>query len=436
MAFPTPNTNHIMASCAISEPSISGYSPPSFRPLTLPVPDWSSDSLSQRPSIASVIAPATTAPRFKQSKTLASVWREIHGSKNWDNLLEPLNPLLRDEIIRYGELITACYKAFNLNPGSKRYLHCKYGRKNMLGEVGMVDSGYEVTRYIYATPGISIPIDNGNCCSRWLGYVAVSSSEEVKKLGRRDIAIVFRGTVTNPEWMANFMSSLTPARLDPINDRPEVKVESGFLNLYTSDDSDGKFGIRSCREQLLSEVSRIINKYKGEELSITIAGHSMGSSIALLLAYDIAELGLNQCSSEQKIPITVYSFGGPRVGNSGFKERCEELGIKVLRIANVNDPITNLPGIIFNENFKFFWGKYELPWRSSCYTHVGVELTLDFFNMQNPWSVHDLGTYIKLLKSPGRVQRRKSRIDMVEKARNYLLGMNSMETWQWINLIF
>ncbi|KAJ6319600.1 hypothetical protein OIU78_015082 [Salix suchowensis] len=125
------------------------------------------------------------------------------------------------------------------------------------------------------------------------------------------------------------MSSLTPAKLDPNNPRPDVKVESGFLSLYTSNESDDKFGLKSCREQLLSEVSRLLNLYKGEELSISLAGHSMGSSLALLLAYDIAELGLNRLGApDLDIPVTVFSFGGPRVGNLGFKERCEELGSK------------------------------------------------------------------------------------------------------------
>ncbi|XP_022138040.1 galactolipase DONGLE, chloroplastic-like, partial [Momordica charantia] len=238
------------------------------------------------------------------------------------------------------------------------------------------------------------------CCGRWIGYVAVSSDETSKSLGRRDIVITFRGTVTNSEWIANLMSSLTPARLDPHNQRPDVKVESGFLTLYTSEETSIKFGLESCREQLLSEVSRLLNKYKNEEVSITMAGHSMGSALAVLLAYDIAELGLNRrVNNKEVVPVSVFSFGGPRVGNSGFKQRCEELGVKVLRIVNVNDPITKMPGVLFNENFRVFGGLLNGGGNNS-YEHVGVELVLDFFNMQNPSCVHDLETYISLLRSP------------------------------------
>ncbi|XP_022761005.1 galactolipase DONGLE, chloroplastic-like [Durio zibethinus] len=399
----------------------------SFGQVCLPKKEGISSSRQSVIANNSAVTPASMVVSIKTCSILSHFWREVQGSNNWEYLIEPLHPLLRKEIIRYGEFVAACYKVFDLDSNSKRYLNCKYGKKSMLKEVGMENSGYQVTKYIYATPDVNIPIQNGASCGRWIGYVAVSSDEAVKRLGRRDVLITFRGTVTNHEWIANFMSSLTPARLDPHNPRPEVKVESGFLSLYTSDETDSRFGLESCREQLLSEVSRLLNEYKGEELSITLAGHSMGSALALLLAYDISELGLNKNDSDQdQIPLTVFSFGGPRVGNSSFKQRCEDLGVKVLRIVNVNDPITKLPGVLFNENFTVLGGRYEFPWSCSCYAHVGVELVLDFFNVQNPSCVHDLETYISLLKWPKTVQIQKEGVDFLNRARELLLSAQNL----------
>ncbi|CAN4120962.1 unnamed protein product [Withania somnifera] len=382
------------------------------------------------------------------TERLASMWREVQGSKNWENLADPLDSLLRSEIIRYGEFVAACYDAFDLDPNSKRYLNCKYGKSRMFSEVGLDESGYQVTKYIYATPDINVfQIGSntiGSSCGKWIGYVAVSDDEETKRLGRRDVLVTFRGTVTSPEWIANLMSSLVPARLNPCNLRTQVKVEAGFLSLYTSNEGK-RFGLASCREQLLSEIGRVVNKYKGdEETSITLAGHSMGSALALLLAYDIAELGLNRdkLNTDHTIPVTVFSFGGPRVGNSGFKERCEELGVKVLRITNVNDPITKLPGVILNENFKgFLGGKYEVPWSCSCYAHVGVEILLDFFKMHNPCCVHDLGTYLSLLKCPKRSQvqtEEQIAIDFFNRAKGFIISgaqnkFNFNAASQWKN---
>ncbi|XP_010326961.4 galactolipase DONGLE, chloroplastic [Solanum lycopersicum] len=380
--------------------------------------------------------------RCSSGRLLSSMWREVQGSKNWENLVDPLDSLLRSEIIRYGEFVAACYDAFDLDTNSKRYLNCKYGKSRMLSEVGLGESGYQVTKYIYATPDLIIGSNNisiGSSCGKWIGYIAVSNDEETKRLGRRDVLVTFRGTVTSPEWIANLMSSLTPARLDPHNPRPQVKVEAGFLSLYTSNE-DKKFGLGSCREQLLSEIGRLVNKYyKQEDMSITIAGHSMGSALALLLAYDIAELGLNTHHHHHHMTtVTVFSFGGPRVGNSGFKERCEELGVKVLRITNVNDPITKLPGVFLNENSRVLGGKYEVPWSCSCYAHVGVEILLDFFKMHNPSCVHDLGTYLNLLKCPKRclqVQREEGIHHFINKAKEFVIsGLNFNPPLQWKNV--
>lgn len=357
------------------------------------------------------------ADAAEDAPMLASMWREVHGAGGWRGLVDPLHPALRAEIVRYGELVAACYRAFDLDPRSKRYLNCKHGKTQMLPSIGMAGAGYTVTKYIYAAaPDVPIrPIAGffsraqpgpGRNRSRWIGYVAVASDAEAARLGRRDVLVSFRGTVTGSEWLANFMSVLTPARFDPADPRPDVRVESGFLSLYTSDDAfsaGNRFTPGSCRNQLLSEVTRLIGTYRHEDVSVTLAGHSMGSSLALLLGYDLAELGLNRNPHDGRvIPVTVFSFAGPRVGNLGFRDRCDELGLKVLRVVNVNDPVTKMPGFLFNENAaRALAGRYSLPWSKACYTHVGVEVALDFFKAGDIACVHDLEAYIDHLLNCG-----------------------------------
>ncbi|XP_078434552.1 phospholipase A1-Ialpha2, chloroplastic-like [Wolffia australiana] len=350
-------------------------------------------------------AVATRQPR----PSLARVWREIQGANDWRDLVAPLHPLLRAEIVRYGELVNTCYEAFDPDPTSGDYLDCKHDKTALSS-----DTGYEITKFIYAGPGRS----------RWMGYVAVSSDTETRRLGRRDVVVAFRGTVTASEWLANLMSSLRPARLDPVRPRPEVKVEEGFLSVYTSPAGPSRL---SCREQLLRELARLVEIHRTEEMSVTLAGHSMGSSLAILAGYDLAEIGLNR-----GITSTVYSFAGPRVGNAGFKARCEELGVKVLRVVNVNDPVTKLPGVFLNENLRAWCNKHALPWSFSCYSHVGVELALDFFMMRDPACVHDLGVIISLLRSPEIAKKREDkREDLLEKAVK-LLSANNLDKRGWL----
>jgi hypothetical protein len=108
----------------------------------------------------------------------------------------------------------------------------------------------------------------------------------------------------------------------------------------------------------------------------------MGSALAMLLAYDLTESGLTR---DRGAPITVFSFGGPRVGNAAFKARCDELEVKALRVANVLDPVTKLPGLFLNKGT-------PRGIRGDCYVHVGVELTLDFLRLSDLGSVHHLVT--------------------------------------------
>lgn len=348
------------------------------------------------------------AAAASSSASVAEMWRQVHGSRDWDGLLEPLHPVLRDEVARYGGLVCACYDALDMDPSSARYMSSKHRKERVLRDagagaagVGMAGAGYEVTRYIYAAPDVAAVTPPAT--GAWVGYVAVSTDEMTRRLGRRDVLVSFRGTVTPAEWTANLMSSLRPARLDARDPRPDVKVESGFLNLYTSSAAaDGK---GSCRDQLLREVSRVIASCCSsgagggdEDVSITLVGHSMGGALALLLGYDLSQLGLNRhvgaSGSSRVVPIAVFSFGSPRVGNAAFKACCDALGVKVLRVANVRDPVTHVPGAFVNERTRGLLGALV---GGSCYMHVGEKLSLDFASLRDIGSAHDLGAYVRCL---------------------------------------
>ncbi|KAF6138028.1 hypothetical protein GIB67_042933 [Kingdonia uniflora] len=316
---------------------------------------------------------------------LVDRWKEIHGQDDWQGMLDPIDPLLRAELIRYGEMAQACYDAFDYDPfskycGSSRYTHHKF-----FESLGLSKLGYNITRYLYATTNINLPnffkqskwskVWSRN--ANWIGYVAVSNDETSMLLGRRDITIAWRGTVTRLEWIADLMDYLRPIKSNKIPcPDPTVKVESGFLDLYTNKDINCLYCKYSAREQVLSEIRRMIQMYPNEELSITIAGHSLGAALAILSAYDIVETGVDIRTDGESIPLCVYSFSGPRVGNVRFKNRLEGLGVKVLRVVNVHDTVPKVPGLLFNEHVPPFMQKIAegIPWN---YSHVGVELALD-----------------------------------------------------------
>jgi hypothetical protein len=351
---------------------------------------------------------------------LASRWREIQGRDDWAGLLDPMDPLLRSELIRYGELAQACYDAFDYDPYSRYCGSCKHPRRELFARLGMPSAarGYAVSRYLYATSNFRFPnifpqsragAKIWSQRANWIGYVAVSTDEEAAQLGRRDVAIAWRGTVTRLEWVSDLMDFLRPVGDEgiPCPD-PEVKVLSGFVDLYTDKDPTCRFCKYSAREQVLMEVRRLVARYAavGEDVSITVTGHSLGSALAMLSAYDIAESGASRASDGSEAAVCVYSFAGPRVGNAAFKRRFEEeLGVKALRVVNVHDNVPRMPGILLNEGApevvrRFAEGLLRVPW---CYTHVGVELALDhkrspfLKDTLDPACFHDLEAHLHLL---------------------------------------
>ncbi|QCD97696.1 phospholipase A1-Igamma2, chloroplastic-like [Vigna unguiculata] len=348
----------------------------------------------------------------KKQKAVAEVWRKIHGEDNWAGLLEPLDPLMRTELIRYGEMAQACYDAFDYDPYSKYCGSCKYSIPEFFQSLDMPNAGYNVTRYLYATANINLPKffrksrwadKTWSQHANWSGFIAVSDDATSKRLGRRDITIAWRGTVTNMEWVADLTNYLRPVA--PFIPSPDegVKVEAGFLDLYTDKEQECGYCKYSAREQVLGEVKRLMAIYSDEEVSITITGHSLGSAMAILSAYDITESGASVGKSGRKAHVSVFSFSGPRVGNARFKDRLEgELGVKVLRVLNKHDLVPQSPGLVFNEGLPPWVVKlvHWLPW---CYLHVGEEVELDhkkspFLNPNgDPACAHNLEAMMHLL---------------------------------------
>jgi hypothetical protein len=325
------------------------------------------------------------SPRASPRCTIAPRWRSLHGEGGWSGLLDPLDSDLRRELLRYGDFVQAAYQAFHSLPtASARH------RGLMLP-----DRSYRPTRSLFATSALSMPPWAKRPStpewltqqSNWVGYVAVCESErEVARMGRRDIAIVLRGTATCLEWAENLRASLVPLdgnTSDGESSTDEPKVARGFLSLYKTAGEK----VRSLSAEVMDEVRRLMDKYKGEELSITVVGHSLGSALALLVADEVA------ASIPDAPPVAVVSFGGPKVGNAAFVDRLKNSGkVNVLRIVNAGDVVTKVPGVA-----------PRLPLKREQYEHVGAELRIDSKNSPclrpdaGPACRHDLEAYLHLI---------------------------------------
>ncbi|CAO2178970.1 unnamed protein product [Urochloa humidicola] len=304
-------------------------------------------------------------------------WAELSGRDNWDGLLDPLDADLRRAVIRYGELAQATSDAFIADPaspfaGASRYAPGAFLRRVEAGTE--VPDAYRVTRFLYATSGVRLPEGlilrpappgAWSLESNWMGYVAVATDAGAARLGRRDIVVAWRGTKRAAEWANDLDITLVPAAgvVGPGPGWSQPAVHRGFLSVYTSSNSTSRFNKQSAREQMLAEIKRLLDAYKGENCSITLTGHSLGAALSTLAAIDIVSNGHNvragSSNSNDTVPVAAIVFGSPRVGDDQLKKAFDATpGARLLRVRNAPDIVPTI-----------------LP--AAFYKDVGVELLLD-----------------------------------------------------------
>lgn len=355
---------------------------------------------------------------YSPRNALGRRWQEYHGCNDWSGLLDPLDENLRREVVRYGEFVQAAYHSFHSNPATSP------NEAPLPRHVALPDRSYKVTKSLYATSSVGLPgwvdevaPDLGWMTQRssWIGYVAVCDDRrEIARMGRRDIVIALRGTATCLEWAENVRAQLMniPAGDDVAVDvaaEGDPKVECGFLSLYKTAGTH----IKSLSESVVEEIQRLTEIYKGETLSITVTGHSLGAALAVLVADEISV-----CKAEVP-PVAVFSFGGPRVGNKIFANRIKSRKVKVLRIVNSQDVITQVPPV--------------------TYSHVGTELRVE--TKMSPYlkpnadvaCCHDLEAYLHLVdgflssKCPFRSNAKRSLVRLVQDGNVKKLYMSKVK---------
>jgi triacylglycerol lipase len=137
------------------------------------------------------------------------------------------------------------------------------------------------------------------------------------------IVLAFRGTQVDDFW-SSVLDFAVDVQFLPIPDSHGDLVHAGFL--------------AALKEVWPRAVAHLRAEQVKKQRSLWITGHSLGAALATLAA--------NLCGDDASLGLQgVYTFGSPRVGDSGFGAH---IRVPVFRFRNDSDIVPHLPlGLVF-----------------------------------------------------------------------------------------
>lgn len=178
------------------------------------------------------------------ASSIASCWSDLSGDQHWKNLLHPLDLDLRRYLIHYLQRAGAAGDAFNKNKASKGHALSLFPPEDYFDRVALEKGnpyGYKLTNFIYAATDSDHAV--------YIGYVAVATDEGKAALGRRDILVSWRGTMTKDEYSDDVKIKLTSAK--ELFGTDDARVHSGFYSIYTGTIPDSSYVQISARDQVI-----------------------------------------------------------------------------------------------------------------------------------------------------------------------------------------
>ncbi|KAG9307016.1 hypothetical protein G9A89_003067 [Geosiphon pyriformis] len=108
---------------------------------------------------------------------------------------------------------------------------------------------------------------------------------------------------------------------------PDAKVHKGFFNAW-----------KNAKDKMVEDVKSTLEKKENANLTIELTGHSSGGVYAVLAALEIK-------SGFKDIPVKVFTYGQPRIGNDAFAKYVNGIfpNGEVYRITNTNDRVPRSP---------------------------------------------------------------------------------------------
>ena len=103
----------------------------------------------------------------------------------------------------------------------------------------------------------------------------------------------------------------------------DAKIHRGFDRAY-----------HAIQRMVEEDVTALVEEYP--DFPVYVTGHSLGGALATLAALDLTVL-------KPKIPVHVYTFGAPRVGNDAFQLYFQSQIANSIRVVHEKDIVPHLP---------------------------------------------------------------------------------------------
>ncbi|XP_059067448.1 phospholipase A1-Igamma1, chloroplastic-like [Cryptomeria japonica] len=120
----------------------------------------------------------------KDQLQIGDMWQDIQGANNWEGFLDPIDPLLKAEILRYGNFAQHCYDAFCNSRSSQYYGNCKSSKRSLGQRLESVKCGRESN--IEATFKPDVRIEKGFLTC----YTSIDEGYGRFRLSAREIVVV------------------------------------------------------------------------------------------------------------------------------------------------------------------------------------------------------------------------------------------------------
>ncbi|KAM7204362.1 Alpha/Beta hydrolase fold [Rhypophila sp. PSN 637] len=147
------------------------------------------------------------------------------------------------------------------------------------------------------------------------GFIAV---DHTKKL----IVISLRGTVSVRNWITDFITTQTPCAITK-----DCLLHTGFFASWLEISS-----------AVFTHTQAAVKQFPTYRVVAT--GHSLGAATATIATAYLRK--------QANIPVDIFTFGSPRVGNSAFAKFVTSQAGAEYRVTHDADPIARLPPLIFN----------------------------------------------------------------------------------------